>query len=136
VPIEVTEVKTKSGHPVLRTNFVSEVTLGDVDKYHQRTPPGQYDDWGHLVVGNVTGVSNEVKKKLSSRKRTIDTQPPVAIVLSSALMRMAASLTMRVMGNDNSESFKSEEDGLAWLEERLNEKKMPPSPRGARGGEG
>jgi hypothetical protein len=119
VPIEVTEVKTKSGHSVLRTNFVAEVTLADVEKYQLRTPVGQYDDWGHLIVGNVTSVSNEVKKKLSSRKRALDTQPPVAIVLLSPLMRMAASLTMRLMGNDASESFKSEADGLAWLDDRL-----------------
>ena len=45
--------------------------------------------------------------------------PPVAIVLLSPLVRMAASLTTRLMGNGESESFKSEADGLLWLDEKL-----------------
>jgi hypothetical protein len=119
VPIELTELKTKSGYPVLRTNFITEVTLADVEKYHQRTPPGQYDGWGYLVIGNVTGVSSEVKKKLSSRQRPSPGKQPVAIVLESALMRMAASLITRVTGSGESESFRSEADALAWLDDQL-----------------
>ena len=123
MPIEVTELKTKSGHPVLRTNFVSEVTLADVEKYHQRTPLGQYDGWGYLVTGNVTSVSSEVKKKLTSRQRPTAGRQPVAIVLESALMRMAASLITRVTGSGESESFKSEADALAWLDAQLGKLK-------------
>ncbi len=121
MPIETAELKTKSGHSVLRLNFVAEVTLADVEKYHQKTPDGRYDSWGQLVVGNVTSVSSEVKKKLTSRKRSSPRMPPVAIVLSSPLMRMAASLIMRVMGTGESESFKTEADGLSWLDERMTE---------------
>jgi hypothetical protein len=120
VPIELSELKTKSGHAVLRTNFVSEVTIPDVEKYQQATPEGRHVGWGHLVVGNVTGVSSEVKKKLSSRKRDGAGQP-VAIVLSSPLMRMAASLVMRITGNTESESFKDEATALEWLDVRLTE---------------
>jgi hypothetical protein len=119
VPIEITELKTRSGHPVLRTNFVAEVTIADVEKYHQRTPPGRYDGWGYLVTGNVTSVSSEVKKKLSSRQRPTNGKQPVAIVLESALMRMAASLITRVTGSGDSESFRSEADALAWLDGQL-----------------
>jgi hypothetical protein len=119
VPIELTELKTKSGYPVLRTNFITEVTLADVEKYHRRTPAGQYDGWGYLVIGNVTGVSSEVKKKLSSRQRPSPAKQPVAIVLESALMRMAASLITRVTGSGESESFRSEADALAWLDDQL-----------------
>lgn len=118
MPIELTELKTKSGHGVLRTHFVNEVTLSDVEKYQQQTPPGKYDDWGYLVTGNVASVSSEVKKKLSSRKRT-SSPMPVAIVLDSALMRMAASLVARASGTAESETFKSEADALAWLDGQL-----------------
>ncbi len=122
MPIEISELKTRSVHEVLRINFITEVTLADVEQYQQRTPDGRYDGWGSLVVGNVTSVSSEVKKKLSSRKRA-RTGTPVAIVLSSPLMRMAASLTMRVLGTTGSEYFKSEAEGLSWLDERLTELK-------------
>jgi hypothetical protein len=118
VPIELTETKTKSGHPVLRANFISEVTMADAELYHQRTPPGRYEDWGYLVVGNVTSVSSDVKKKLSSRKREGKPQP-VAIVLTSPLMRMAASLVARLSGSGESETFRSEADALAWLDAQL-----------------
>jgi hypothetical protein len=122
VPIEITELKSKSGHEVLRMNFIAEVTLADVEQYQQRTPDGRYGGWGSLVVGNVTSVSSEVKKKLSSRKRD-GASSPVAIVLASPLMRMAASLAMRVIGSTESEYFKSEAEALAWLDERLTDAK-------------
>lgn len=118
MPIELTELTTRSGHRVLRTHFVTEVTLGDVDRYQQQTPPGKYDEWGYLVTGNLTSVSSEVKKKLSSRKRA-SSPMPVAIVLDSALMRMAASLVARATGTAESETFKSEADALAWLDGQL-----------------
>lgn len=119
VPIELSETKTKSGHPVIRANFITEVTVADVQKYLPKVSPGgQYEAFGHLIVGNVTGVSGEVKKALSSQKSP-DNPPPVAVVLGSALARMAASLTMRLTGNENTESFKNEEEALVWLEGRM-----------------
>jgi hypothetical protein len=121
VPIELSETKTKSGHPVVRTNFITEVTVADAQKYFAKvTPGGDYDGWGHLVVGNVTGVSSEVKKILGSRKSP-GNPPPVAVVLTSALARMAASLTMRLTDNHNTDSFKTEEEGLLWLDGRMAE---------------
>ncbi len=122
MPIELTETKTKSGHPVVRTNFITEVTPADARTYFAKvTPGGNYDGWGHLVVGNVTGVSSEVKKLLASRKTDPKNPPPVAVVLASALARMAASLTMRLTDNHNTDSFKTEEEGLLWLDERMAE---------------
>lgn len=122
VPIEVSETKTKSGHLIVRTNFITEVTVADAQGYHQKVlPGGKYDGYGHLVVGNVTGVSSEVKKILGSQKPDPHNPPPVAVIFSSALARMAASLTMRVTGNTNTESFKNEDEALAWLDGRMAE---------------
>ena len=120
MPIDVQELKTKSGYRVLRANFIKEVTVAEAERYHATLLPGApHDGWGHLVVGNVTGVSGEVKKVLSSSKTDTRNPPPVALILTSALARMAANLTMRVTNNDNSESFKSEAEGLAWLDARM-----------------
>ena len=56
VPIELSETKTRSGHPVIRTNFITEVTVADVQQYLPKVSPGgQYEAFGHLIVGNVTG---------------------------------------------------------------------------------
>jgi hypothetical protein len=121
VPIELREIKTKSGHPILHTTFITEVTMTDARAYHVRViPGGEYQHWGHLVVGNVTGVSGEVKKLFAS-KQSPTHPPPVAIVLTSALARMAASLTMRLTNNSNSESFKNEQEGLEWLDTKMSE---------------
>ncbi len=121
VPIELSELKTKSGHPIIRSNFISEVTVADAQKYFAKVSQGgPYEAWGHLVVGNVTGVSSEVKKILSSQQSPKN-PPPVAVVLGSALARMAASLTMRITGNENTDSFKNEEEGLEWLDGRMAE---------------
>ena len=95
--------------------------MTDVEKYHQKTPDGRYDSWGQLVVGNVTSVSSEVKKVLGSQKPDARNPPPVAIILSSALARMAASLTMRVTGNHNTDSFRTEAEALEWLDGTMAE---------------
>lgn len=122
VPIELKELKTKSGHPVLRANFVKEVTVADAQAYHSQLVPGaKYDQFGHLVVGNITGVSGDVKKVLASQKPDPNNPPPIAVVLDSALARMAAGLAMRLSENDNSDSFKTEADGLAWLDQKMTE---------------
>ncbi len=122
MPIEVSETKTKSGQPVVRANFITEVTVADAQAYHLKViPGGKYDGYGHLVVGNVTGVSSEVKKVLGSQKPDARNPPPVAIILSSALARMAASLTLRVTGNHNTDSFRTEAEALAWLDGTMAE---------------
>jgi hypothetical protein len=120
VPIEVSELKTKSGHPVLRANFLSEVTVPEARAYHEQIRPGgKYDGWGHLAAGNVSGVSNDVRKVLGSQRPDPLNPPPVAVILSSALARMAASLAMRLSENPNTESFKTEAEAMAWLDERM-----------------
>lgn len=122
VPIEVKELKTKSGHPVLRATFIKDVTVADAQGYHAQLVPGaRYDGWGHLVMGNVTGVSGDVKKVLAAQKPDPLNPPPVAIILDSALARMVAGLAMRLSENDNTDSFKSEAEALEWLDARMTE---------------
>jgi hypothetical protein len=46
---------------------------------------------------------------------------PVALVLASPLMRMTASLVMRVVGTGISDSFKTEAEALEWLDVQLTQ---------------
>ncbi len=122
MPIETRELKTASGHPVLRSNFVGDITVAQARGYHEQLVPGaRYDGFGHLVVGAISGVSGDVKKVLASRAPDPKNPPPVAIVLDSALARMAAGLAMRLSSNENTEFFKLEPDALAWLDGRMAE---------------
>ena len=122
MPIEVSELKTKSGHPILRANFISEVTVADARRYHSELVPGaRYDGFGHLICGNITGVSGDVKKVLASQKADPKNPTPIAIILSSALARMAAGLAMRLTDNGNSETFKNETEALDWLDARMTD---------------
>ncbi len=132
MPIDLKELKTKSGHPVLRANFVKEITVAEARQYHALLVPGaQYDGFGHLVTGNVTGVSGDVKKVLASQKPDPRNPPPVAVILDSALARMAAGLAMRLSENDNTDAFKTEQDALDWLDGRMAEyqRKKAPAPK-------
>lgn len=122
--IELKELKTKSGHDVLRASFIKEVTVRDAEQYLAQIVRGaKYDHWGHLVVGNITGVSGEVKKVLASQKPDPMNPPPVATVFESAITRMVAGLAMRLSENENTDTFKTEDDALAWLDGRLAEYK-------------
>lgn len=122
MPIETHERKTRSGHPVLHAHFVEEVTVDEARAYHQSLVPGaKYDGWGHLVTGNIRSVSSDVKQVLASQKPDPLNPPPVALVLESAIVRMVAGLTMRVTENSNSDTFKTPELALEWLDARMTE---------------
>lgn len=120
--IETRQLRTASGHPVLRADFNGEITVADAAAYHQSIlPGGRYAAHGHLVVGNVTGVPADVKKVLASKAPDPKNPEPVAVVLDSALARMAAGLALRLTNNENTEFFKDEAEGLAWLDGRMSE---------------
>lgn len=123
MPIKVDELKTRSGHPIVRATFIKEITVPEAQAYHRDLKPGaKYDGWGHLVLGNVTGVSSDVRKVLASQvPEDVTNPPPVAVVLESALARMAAGLAMRLSDNNNTDSFKNEQEALAWLDGRMTE---------------
>lgn len=121
MPIDLSEVKTASGHVVLRAAFVGEVTVLDAQGYQRQVlPGGKYDACGHLVVGNITGVSNDVRRVLADQQTNPENPAPVAVVLESALARMAAGLVMRLANNANTDFFKSEAMALDWLEGKLS----------------
>lgn len=121
VPIELTELKTKNGHPALRVNFEGDVTPNEARGFMAKaTRGGQYFGYGHLVVGNIAGLSADVRKVLTSEKTKPTNPPPVAIVLLSAMTRMVASLAMRLTENVNTEDFKNEADAKPWLDERMD----------------
>jgi hypothetical protein len=120
MPIDTSELTTRSGHKVLRAVFSGEVTVEEAKRYLSRIiPGGEYEHHGHLVLGNVTWVSSEVKKVLGSVKADENNPVPVATLFTSALTRMTAALVMRLSGNDNSEVFRDEAQALEWLDERL-----------------
>lgn len=120
VPIATRELLTASGHPVLRAVFSGDVTVEEAKRYHASIIPGGPYEWhGHLVLGNVAGISAEVKKVLGAVRPDPSNPVPVALVMDSALLRMTASLVMRLSGNDNNEAHKDEASALAWLDERL-----------------
>ncbi|GMU60334.1 MAG: hypothetical protein AMXMBFR34_20970 [Myxococcaceae bacterium] len=120
MPIDTSELKTRSGHPVLRAEFSGEVTVEEARRYHASVcPGGPYELHGHLVLGKVTDLSSDVRQVLGSRKPDPHNPVPVAMLFSSTLVRMVAGLVMRLMGDVKSETFKKEADALAWLDGEL-----------------
>jgi hypothetical protein len=120
VPIDTSELTTKSGHKVLRAVFSGDVTVAEAKPYHASTlPGGRFALHGHLAIGTVTNLSADVKKVLGSAQADPGNPIPVAIVVSSALIRMMASLVTRAGANENTEFFKDEASALEWLDSAL-----------------
>jgi hypothetical protein len=120
MPIGLSELTTPSGHPVLKAVFSGDITVPEAQAYHAQLLPGQrYHFVGHLVVGQIRGVSADVKKVLSSYKADQVNPPPVAIVLGSAILSLVAGLVTRTTGNENTEYFSDEKAALEWLDERV-----------------
>ncbi|MGV3622275.1 MAG: hypothetical protein ACO1OB_15770 [Archangium sp.] len=119
----MTEVRTPLGARVLRTEFVHEVTLSEAQKYIREYGAASPNaDSPFLIVGNVTGLASEVRKVL--QPSGIQLKAPVAVVVSSAIARMLASLMLRASGgNELSEFFKTEAEALPWVDEMLARKK-------------
>lgn len=111
-------VKTASGHRVLRSVYEGDITVEDARKFVDQVKPGApYDHHGHLVLGRMLEVSNEVRRILGSQKPVDPANPlPVALVVPSALLRMVVSLVMRASENPNTDFFKDEASALAWLD--------------------
>ncbi len=85
-------------------------------------PGAPYHHHGHLVLGRILDVSGEVRKILGSEKPPDpNNPPPVALVIPSALMRMAVSLVMRASGNPNTDFFKDEASALVFLDKAMVE---------------
>jgi hypothetical protein len=120
VPIHSKELKSKSGFNVLRSVYEEPVTVQDAERFMQGVRRGGiFHDHGHLVLGNVVGISGEVRKVLGSEKADPHNPPPVALVIASAMVRMVASLAMRAGSNENTEFFKDEGQALEWLDTQL-----------------
>jgi hypothetical protein len=120
VPIHSSELKTKSGHQVLRSLYGEPVTVDDAREFMAQVATGApFEHAGHLVVGKLSAIGGEARKVLESKRANPDNPPPVALILTSAVLRMVASLAMRGGGNENLEFFADEAAALAWLDGRM-----------------
>lgn len=121
--ITTSELRTASGHLVLRSVYEGDITPEDARRFIEQVKPGApYHFHGHLVLGRILDVSAEVRKILSSEKPPDpNNPPPVALVIPSALMRMAVSLVMRASGNPNTDFFKDEASALVFLDKAMPE---------------
>ncbi len=121
MPIDFAEVKTVSGFRVVRSVYSGEVSVRDAEAFIKAIKPGSaLDHCGHLAVGNVSSVSGEVRKVLASQAADPVNPPPVALVITSAIVRLVASLVSRGT-NPNTEFFGDEASARQWLDERMTE---------------
>jgi hypothetical protein len=121
--ITSTPIKTKTGHPVLRSVYEGDVTVDEARRFIDSVKPGgPYDHAGHLVLGTMLSVSSEVRKVFGSQPPADPNNPiPVALVIPSAMMRMGVSLVMRAAGNPNTDFFKDETEALVFLDRAMAE---------------
>ncbi|MBL8935413.1 MAG: hypothetical protein JNM69_12735 [Archangium sp.] len=121
--ITTSELRTASGHPVLRSVYEGDITPDEARRFIELVKPGApYHLHGHLVLGRIMEVSSEVRRILGSEKPPDpNNPPPVALVIPSALMRMAVSLVMRASGNPNTDFFKDEASALVFLDKAMPE---------------
>lgn len=120
MPIQTSEITTKAGHRVLRSDYVEPVTVPDAEGFMRLVAVGgPHEHSGHLVVGKLTALTGEVRRVLESQQANPTNPPPVAFVISSAVLRMVASLAMRGGGNQNGEFFPNEAAASVWLDGRM-----------------
>ncbi len=116
-------IRTASGHAVLQSTYSGDITFEEAKRFLDSVKPGSpYDHHGHLVLGNILDVSNDVRKVLSAQKpQNPDNPVPIALVVPSALMRMIASLAMRASENPNTDFFKDEASAMLFLDRAMAE---------------
>jgi len=119
MPIISTELKTQSGYAVLRSVYQEPITVADAEKFMASVKRGApYEHHGQLILGQVAGVSGEVRKVLSSEKADPVNPQPVAMVMRSMVVRAVAALVARASGA-TVEFFKDEAEALQWLDPRM-----------------
>lgn len=121
--ISSTPIKTASGYDVLRSVYEGDVTVDEARRFLALVNPGgPYAFHGHLVLGKMLDVSGDVRKVLgAARPPDPDNPHPVALVIPSALLRMAVSLVMRASQNPNTDFFKDEASALEFLDRAMAE---------------
>mgnify|MGYP000949823967 CR=1 FL=1 len=125
MPIKLTHHETPKGHRYARTHSSGVVTGEEAEAVMAQLVPGQP---GHAVgvlsvVDPGTEMRPEARRAFTSSNGLAAEQLPVAIVVTSAPLRVTLSFVMRVVGTAlKTRFFATEAEALVWLETTLDER--------------
>lgn len=123
MPMTFSAATTPGGHACLRTVSKGEVTAEDAQALHKAISPGGPFS-GKPILGMVergATFSAEARKAFTFAASPGDVPVPVAVVVSSAPLRVMLGFVIRIAGSAAHTQFFAEEgEAVAWLDSKLS----------------
>ncbi len=123
MPMNVTKAKTPKGHTYLKIHSSGDVTAADADALNKTLVPGgeNADLAIFATVDSGAKFSPEARQAFTQTNNTkVENPKPVAIVVTSAPLRVMLSFVIRMSGSaGNTRFFANEAAALAFIEEKL-----------------
>lgn len=124
MPIVFAADKTPKGNPFVRTMSSGAVTAADAQALNAALVPGQPLSGLALlgVVAPGASFSAEARQAFTTGNNDPTAKRmPVAVVVSSAPLRVMISFIIRIAGSaDETRFFSNEAEALAWIDEKLS----------------
>lgn len=123
MPMDITKAKTKKGHTYLRIHSHGDVTAADAEALNKSMVPGaeNADLAIFATVDSGAKFSPEARSAFTrTNANTVENPKPVAIVVTSAPLRVMLSFIIRMSGAAvNTRFFANEGEALGFIEEKL-----------------
>jgi hypothetical protein len=135
MPMTLTKERTQAGHAFLRVHSSGDVTAADAEVLTRAMAPGA--DFADLAVLGVveagTRYSPEARQALTRMQGGSAENPkPVAIVVTSAPLRVMLSFIIRISGAaDYTRFFSNEVPAIAFIDEQSSGNASPEQFAGA-----
>ncbi|MDP1828838.1 MAG: hypothetical protein Q8L48_36595 [Archangium sp.] len=129
MPMTFAPSKTPNGHPILRMVSSGEVTAADADNLTRSvTPGGPWENLPLLAIVEAGASFSAEARQAFTRSNDDKTKKrmPVAVVVTSAPLRVMLSFVVRMSGAAGHTRFvSSEAEALSFLDEKLAERPAP-----------
>jgi hypothetical protein len=123
MPMTIAKAKTAKGHEYLKIHSFGDVTAADAEALNKTLVPGGENADRAILASVAAGAqfSPEARQAFTRTNGNNTENPkPVAIVVTSAPLRVMLSFIIRMSGAAaNTKFFGNEADALAFIEEKM-----------------
>jgi hypothetical protein len=121
MPMDITKAKTKKGHEYIKIHSYGDVSAGDAEALNAKLAGADYADRAiFATVDSGAKFSSEARQAFTKTNSNVENPKPVAIVVTSAPLRVMLSFIIRMSSAaQNTKFFANEAEALAFIDEKL-----------------
>lgn len=123
MPIRPTAFQLPSGARAVRADCVGAIGKEDADGWlGQLAPGGPFHGFPTLAVTlQVERVDPGARRAFTKAREVTQANGWVAVVVTNPVIRVTINFVMRVTRNEKQRLFQTEQEAVAWLDQRVRE---------------